>query len=154
MRASSCVKKDAEVVNSFIASYRAASRSFILYPLLILLGLVSYDYIFFPGVAASEKPFTLVSSFLMAGLTFFWCKGFYDFMFGNARCPQCKSWITVSPFFLGVVEIKVLKGIPLLERQIKRCHKCDYPLSLAELEKDLAAEQAAQELATQADAKV
>lgn len=34
-------------------------------------------------------------------------------------------------------------GIPMFERQIKRCHKCDYPLSLAELEKDLAAERQA-----------
>jgi hypothetical protein len=80
---------------------------------------------------------------LAIGLTTAWflLRGLFSFLGGKARCPQCKTTPLVFSKLLGVGPV-VRFGIPLFERQIKRCHKCDYPLSLPELEKDLAAEAA------------
>jgi len=81
---------------------------------------------------------------LSLGLLFVWFfpKGLFSFLGGKARCPQCKATPLVFRKLLGVGPV-IGFGIPLFERQIKRCHKCDYPLSLAELEKDLELERQA-----------
>ncbi len=61
----------------------------------------------------------------------------YIFWLGNARCPQCGATPIANERLFGVGP-SVGFGVPLFECQIKRCCKCDYPLSLKELEKDLA----------------
>ncbi len=143
------IPKNADTILAFLKAYRRARMHMILIPfaaaiifnVAIEIYTVPRDQI--PGYIALPLGF-IVSWYLARGL--------FSFLGGKARCPQCKATPVVFRKLLGIGPV-IGFGIPLLERQIKRCHKCDYPLSLAELEKDLTAERAAQEIA-QSQAKV
>jgi hypothetical protein len=146
------IPKNAEAILVFLYAYRRARLNMIFIPFgITMLGHASY-HLFYSHVPKDQVPLGVI---LPLGIFTGWfiLRGLFSFLGGKARCPQCKATPLVFSKLLGVGPV-VRFGIPLLERQIKRCHKCDYPLSLAELEKDLAAERAAQELAAQADAKV
>ncbi len=137
------IPKNAEPILAFLYAYRRARLNMILIPFgLTMLGHASY-HVFFSHVPKDQVPLSVI---LPLGLFTGWfiLRGLFSFLGGKARCPQCKRPPLVFRKLLGVGPV-IGFGIPLLERQIKRCHKCDYPLSLAELEKDLAAERQALE---------
>ena len=137
------IPKNADTILAFLQAYRNARLNMILIPLgLTILGHASY-HVFFYHVPKDQVPLSVI---LPLGLFTGWfiLRGLFSFLGGKARCPQCKAMPLVFSKLLGVGPV-VRFGIPLFERQIKRCHKCDYPLSLAELENDLAAERQALE---------
>lgn len=147
------IQKNAAPIMEFLQAYRRARLNMLVIPSVLTLGAnLVLNTTIYKDVPDVEQSRIL---HLAIGLTTAWflLRGLFSFLGGKARCPQCKTPPLVFRKLLGIGPV-IGFGIPLLERQIKRCHKCDYPLSLAELEKDLAAERAAQELATQADAKV
>ncbi len=132
------VPKCKEIVLIFQDSYQRARQNMIVIP--IVLGFLFYCVwsLFYSHIPKDQTPLSIV--LLLGGaLSWFFVKGLFSFLGGKARCPQCKSPPLVFSKFLGIGPI-ISMGIPLFECQISRCHKCDYPLSIAELEKDLAAE--------------
>lgn len=136
------IPKNAAAVLAFLHAYRRARLNMILIPFgITILGHSSY-HLFFSHVPKDQVPLGVI--FPLGIFTgWFILRGLFSFLGGKARCPQCKAPPLVFSKLLGVGPV-VRFGIPLFERQIKRCHKCDYPLSLAELEKDLALERQAQ----------
>jgi len=133
--------KNAETISAFLQAYRRARMHMILIPFAAAI-------IFNVAVEIFAVPRDQIPGYIALPLGFivswYLAKGLFSFLGGKARCPQCKTMPLVFSKLLGVGPV-VQFGIPLFERQIKRCHKCDYPLSLAELEKDLALERQAQE---------
>ena len=136
------ISKCADTVSAFLQAYRRARRNMIIIPFGLTVLIHIIYYLFFPYVPKDQIPLGVI---FLLGLFFIWFfqQGLFSFLAGKARCPQCKAPPLVFGKLLGVGPV-IGFGIPLFERQIKRCHKCDYPLSLAELEGDLAAERAAQ----------
>jgi hypothetical protein len=133
--------KNAETILAFLEAYRRARRNMLIIPTVLTLGAnFVLNTTIYKNVPDVEQSRVL---HLAIGLTTAWflLRGMFSFLGGKARCPQCKATPLAFSKLLGVGPV-VRFGIPLFERQIKRCHKCDYPLSLAELEKDLAAEEA------------
>ncbi len=136
------IPKNADTILAFLQAYRNARLNMFVIPFgLTVLIHVGY-HLFFSRVPKDQVP---LSAILLIGLLFVWFfpRGLFSFLGGKARCPQCKRPPLVFLKLLGVGPV-IGFGIPLLERQIKRCHKCDYPLSLVELEKDLELERQAQ----------
>ena len=133
--------KNADTILEFLKAYRRARMRMIFIPFASAI-------MFNIAVEIFEMPRDQMPGYIAIpiGLIVSWylTSGLFSFLGGKARCPQCKTMPLVFSKLLGVGPV-VRFGIPLFERQIKRCHKCDYPLSLAELEKDLAAERQAQE---------
>ena len=139
------IPKTADAVLAFLHAYRQARLNMIFIPFgLTMSGHVSY-HLFFYNTPKDQVPLSII---LPLGILTGWfiLRGLFSFLGGKARCPQCKATPLVFSKLLGIGPV-VRFGIPLFERQIKRCHKCDYPLSLTELEKDLTAVLAEQEQA-------
>lgn len=137
------IPKKADTILAFLQAYRDARRNMFIIPFGLTVFIHAAYHLFFSHISKDEVPLGVI---LSLGLLFVWFfpRGLFSFLGGKARCPQCKTPPLVFRKLLGVGPV-IGFGIPLFERQIKRCHKCDYPLSLAELEKDLAAERQAQE---------
>lgn len=135
------IPKNADTILAFLQAYRNARLNMFIIPFGLTVFIHAAYHLFFSHVPKDRVPLGVI---LSLGLLFVWFfpRGLFSFLGGKARCPQCKTMPLVFSKLLGVGPI-VRFGIPLFERQIKRCHKCDYPLSLAELEKDLAAERQA-----------
>jgi hypothetical protein len=138
------IPKNADTILAFLQAYRSARLNMFIIPLAFTLGVnFVLNTTLYKDVPDVEQSILL---HLVIGLitTWFFLRGLFSFLGGKARCPQCKTMPLVFSKLLGVGPV-VRFGIPLFERQIKRCHKCDYPLSLAELEKDLELERQALE---------
>lgn len=138
------ITKKADAILAFLQAYRRARMNMFVIPLILTLGVnFLLDTTIYKGVPDVEQSRVL---HLAIGLTtaWFFVQGLFSFLVGKARCPQCKTMPLVFSKLLGVGPV-VRFGIPLFERQIKRCHKCDYPLSLGELEMDLELERQAKE---------
>lgn len=138
------ISKTADTILAFLKAYRRARLNMLIIPLVLSLGAnVVMNTALYQSFLNFEQSRALN---LVVGLITAWflLRGLFSFLGGKARCPQCKTMPLVFSKLLGVGPV-VRFGIPLFERQIKRCHQCDYPLSLAELEKDLAAERQALE---------
>jgi membrane associated rhomboid family serine protease len=136
------IPKNVDTILTFLESYRRARLNMLIIPFgLAILGNL-FHHFFFSHIPKDQVPLTVIFS-LGLFTAWFGLKGLFSFLAGKARCPQCKTTPLVFSKLFGVGPVMGF-GIPLFERQIKRCHKCDYPLSLAELEKDLAAEREAQ----------
>jgi hypothetical protein len=135
------ITKTADTILVFLQAYRRARMRMIFIPFTVAI-------VFNIAVEIFEIPRDQMPGYIAIpiGLIVSWylASGLFSFLGGKARCPQCKTMPLVFSKLLGVGPV-VRFGIPIFERQIKRCHKCDYPLSLAELEKDLAAERQALE---------
>jgi hypothetical protein len=137
------IQKNSETISAFLQAYRNARLNMFIIPFGLTVFIHAAYHLFFSHVPKDQVPLGVI---LSLGLLFVWFfpKGLFSFLGGKARCPQCKTPPLVFRKLLGIGPV-IGFGIPLFERQIKRCHKCDYPLSLAELEKDLAAERQALE---------
>lgn len=135
------IPKNKDTIFAFLQAFRNARLNMLIIPFgLAIFGNLTH-HLFFCHIPKDQVPLTVI--FLLGLFTaWFGLKGLLSFLAGKARCPQCKTMPLVFSKLLGVGPV-VRFGIPLFERQIKRCHKCDYPLSLAELEKDLAEERQA-----------
>lgn len=138
------IPKKADPILAFLKAYRRARMNMFLIPLALTLGLsVFLNSTIYKSVPYADQSSVLHLAIGLATVWFF-LQGLFSFLGGKARCPQCKTPPLVFRKLLGVGPI-IGFGIPIFVRQIKRCHKCDYPLSLAELEKDLEQERQAQE---------
>lgn len=138
------ILKNADTILAFLESYRRARLNMLIIPTVLTLGAnFVLNTTIYKNVPDVEQSRVL---HLAIGLTTAWflLRGMFSFLGGKARCPQCKATPLVFSKLLGLGPV-VRFGIPLFERQIKRCYKCHYPLSLAELEKDLAVERQALE---------
>lgn len=137
------IQKNAETILAFLQAYRNARLNMFIIPFGLTISYHAIRNLFFSHIPKDQASWAII---LSVGFLFVWFfpRGLFSFLGGKARCPQCKTPPLVFRKLLGVGPV-IGFGIPLLERQIKRCHKCDYPLSLAELEKDLAAERQALE---------
>lgn len=123
------IEKNEITINKFLSAFKRGQRhAFLAFgvPLLWafidkLFDLHSPDFVvIFIGFFASIK--------LLQWIFIFWL--------GDARCPQCGAIPIANERLFGVGPA-IGFGIPLFEWQIKRCCKCNYPLSFQELEKDL-----------------
>lgn len=134
---------NAETILAFLQAYRLARLNMFIIPFGLTVLIHAGYHLFFSHIPKDQVP---LSAILLIGLLFVWFfpQGLFSFLGGKARCPQCKTPPLVFRKLLGIGPV-IGFGIPLFERQIKRCHKCDYPLSLGELEKDLELERQAQE---------
>jgi hypothetical protein len=130
------IPKNADTILAFLQAYRRARLNMVIIPFGLTIFGHSFYQLFFSHIPKNQVPLSII---LLLGILTGWfvLRGLFSFLGGKARCPQCKSPPLVFSKLLGLGPV-VRFGIPLLERQIKRCHKCDYPLSLVELEKDLA----------------
>jgi hypothetical protein len=134
------IPKNADTILAFLQAYRNARLNMLIIPFgLAIFGNLLHQF-FFSHIPKDQVPLTVIFP-LGLFTAWFGLKGLFSFLAGKARCPQCKAIPLVFSKLLGVGPV-VRFGIPLFERQIKRCHKCDYPLSLGELEKDLELERA------------
>jgi hypothetical protein len=134
------IPKNVDTILTFLQAYRNARLNMFIIPFGLTISYYAIRNLFFSHIPKDQVSWAVI---LSVGFLFLWFfpRGLFSFLGGKARCPQCKTTPLVFSKLLGVGPV-VRFGIPLFERQIKRCHKCDYPLSLAELEKDLAAEEA------------
>lgn len=129
MNSQKLIEKNSTYVSRFLIAFRRGRRGLLLafsFPLLLamtdkFLGLKLPDF----GVIA----IAVFSSIKLL-------QWIYIFWLGDARCPQCGSVPIANEKLFGIGPA-IGFGIPLFERQISRCRKCDYPLSFAELKKDL-----------------
>jgi hypothetical protein len=135
------IPKNADTILAFLKAYRNARLNMFIIPFGLTLSYHLIRNLFFFHIPKDQASWAVI---LSVGFLFVWFfpKGLFSFLGGKARCPQCKATPLVFRKLLGVGPV-IGFGIPLFERQIKRCHKCDYPLSLAELEKDLELERQA-----------
>ena len=138
------IPKNPDAILAFLKAYRRARMNMFVIPLALTLGLsVFLNSTVYKGMPYADQSSVLHLAIGLAAVWFF-LQGLFSFLGGKARCPQCKTPPLVFRKLLGVGPV-IGFGIPIFARQIKRCHKCDYPLSLTELEKDLAAERQALE---------
>lgn len=137
------IQKNAETILAFLQAYRNARLNMFIIPFGLTISYHAIRNLFFSYIPKDQASWVVI---LSVGFLFVWFfpRGLFSFFGGKARCPQCKTPPLAFSKLFGVGPVMEF-GIPLFERQIKRCHQCDYPLSLAELEKDLAAERQALE---------